>query len=60
MSYECPNDECDSNTFVQNVKKTEIVHLDDDGEPEQFEKAGEGDVKSVECRECGTELTGEE
>lgn len=56
-AYVCPS--CDnSTTFKQVVTQVEVVHTDEDGDPEQFEKGDEIEVKQIECAECGTRLTG--
>lgn len=59
MTYSCPNN-CNPDHFIQTIEQTEIVHVDDDGEPEQFEPVGDTEAKEVQCGDCETNIHEEE
>lgn len=48
--YEYPK--CDSSVFIQVYEQTEVIELNDNGDPVSIEPTGNGEVKSVECGEC--------
>lgn len=51
----CP--ECGNQCLIQNVKQTEYVHVNENGDPDYYEPAGGTPcVESLHCPECDKEL----
>lgn len=58
--YTGPCPECGGTEFLETTTQDQIVHCDENGEPEYFEPQGTIETIRVWCRECDTLIFGDE